>query len=73
MNCYYCEQASAPGGMRLRRIAAAGICHDCGVGVCQRHSDKSTGPAAPLLCQECAKLRDQGNRAPEAPGLSRSA
>jgi hypothetical protein len=73
MNCYFCEQTSAPGGMRLRSISAAGICHDCGVGVCRRHSSKLTKPVAALLCRECANLRKQSRPAAAAPGLSRSA
>lgn len=64
MICYFCEQVR-PGGMTLAERVAVGICAGCGAGVCPEHSQKEKAPGSPLLCFECAKLRN----AQEKPAL----
>ncbi len=54
MNCYICDKTADPEILHYGRAVAVGICHQCGVGVCAQHSQKSTQPGAPLLCVECA-------------------
>lgn len=55
MYCYFCEQHH-PGGPSYGHYFAHGICQNCGVGVCLKHSHKESKPGAPLLCFECASL-----------------
>lgn len=53
MNCYLCEEAPSPGGIRLRNITADGICRGCGIGVCRRHGHRASATGFALLCPEC--------------------
>ena len=55
MNCYFCEQTPAPGGMRIKNITADGVCHDCGAAVCRDHGRRTAGQQPILLCQDCAQ------------------
>lgn len=55
MNCYVCFHApDGPGGTRLHIKPAIGVCHHCGVGLCDAHAVKGEDPGAPLLCPTCA-------------------
>jgi hypothetical protein len=58
MNCFICDQAPQTGTMRYAVAEAMGVCHDCGTGVCAKHSRKEDEPGSPLLCIPCASLRD---------------
>ena len=55
MNCYFCEQNPAPGGMRIRSITADGVCHQCGVAVCREHGRRIAGRDPVLLCSDCVE------------------
>ena len=59
MNCYFCEQAPSPGGMRIRSITADGVCNECGAAVCRQHGRRVTGPGSPLLCLDCAERNEK--------------
>ena len=68
MRCYICEQ-SVVGGTRYAIEEAIGICHQCGVGVCERHAFKSEAPGSSLMCPGCLKLVSGSDKVPE-PALS---
>jgi hypothetical protein len=57
MNCYLCEKLADSPALRYGVVAAVGVCHDCGIGVCLEHSYKDIQPGSPLLCLECAEYR----------------
>lgn len=52
MQCYFCEKAPHPGGLRYGIREAVGVCHNCGVAVCPEHGTKEKGK--PFLCTDCA-------------------
>jgi hypothetical protein len=54
MHCYICESSPKPFGTRYEVSNAVGICHQCSIGVCLKHSRRSSDAGAPLLCEECA-------------------
>jgi hypothetical protein len=56
MNCYFCEAEPGPGGMRFGILAADGVCHQCGVGVCRQHGRRGSGTKGVLLCQDCVQV-----------------
>lgn len=56
MQCYYCEKAPLPGGLRYGIREAVGVCHECGVAVCSEHGAKTAGK--PLLCTECSAAQN---------------
>jgi len=72
MDCYFCEQMPGPGGMRISRIVADGVCHECGVAVCPQHGHRPAGPRAVLLCPDGAE-RTMDRAAPGRETRSRSA
>jgi len=57
MKCHTCEQAPKNGTMHYAVNEAVGVCQNCGVGICVKHSHKEDKPGSPLLCLSCAKLR----------------
>lgn len=57
MDCYICERTSPAYTMRYGIQSAVGICHDCGIGICNEHSRKAAEPGSPLLCAECEAKR----------------
>jgi hypothetical protein len=59
MHCYVCEHSEGISGTRYAIREAAGICHHCGIGVCEKHAHKSEEPGAPLFCEECAGLANE--------------
>lgn len=56
MKCHTCEQAPKNGTMHYAVNDAIGICQNCGVGICVKHSHKEEKPGSPLLCLSCAKF-----------------
>jgi hypothetical protein len=58
MNCYFCEKAAPPGGIRYTHTAAIGVCRQCGAAVCAGHSHKATPPGSALLCLDCAAIKE---------------
>ncbi len=56
MNCYTCNQHGRNAIMRYGMDDAIGVCHNCGIAVCAKHSHKDEKPGAPLLCIPCATL-----------------
>lgn len=63
MHCYICEHSEVTRGTRFAIKEAIGVCHECGIGVCVKHSDKAEGIGSPLLCPECAKLAQKTTEA----------
>ena len=56
MICYTCDQTPVTGNLRYNVADAVGICNNCGIGVCVRHSHKDAMPGSPLLCLSCSGL-----------------
>ena len=55
MLCYICESERRPVAGLMRIVsAAAGVCHQCGIGVCMKHGHRASTPGAPFLCDTCA-------------------
>ena len=63
MHCYICEHSERAGGTRYAIREAIGVCHECGIGVCDKHADKGEEVGSPLLCSECAKLAQKSTEA----------
>ena len=63
MQCYICELNRQPSGALMRSESkAAGICHNCGVGVCKQHGNRANATGAPLLCPSCAVIASELER-----------
>lgn len=58
MKCFICSKESSPGGIKYFTLNAIGACNDCGIGICLKHSVKPKTPGAPLLCQQCASIKE---------------
>ncbi len=56
MKCYICTKTHHPGGFPSQ-VPAVGICHDCGIGLCQDHARRPAGPGTELLCADCETRR----------------
>ena len=56
MKCFLCVHTHHPGG-HVSPVPAVGICHDCGIGLCQDHAHRPDGPGTVLLCPDCEARR----------------
>jgi uncharacterized protein DUF2180 len=59
MKCYICSKQPGVDGTHFHIREAVGICHNCGVAVCETHSVKGEELGSPLLCPNCAQLQQK--------------
>lgn len=67
MQCYICEsERQQTAGLMPVVSQAAGICHECGVGLCLHHGHRAAQAGAPLLCSGCARANHVRGSLPPA-------
>lgn len=55
MQCYICESQRQPTAGLMRVVSeAAGVCYECGIGLCLQHGRREGMAGAPFLCSGCA-------------------